>query len=246
MWLVMLLQSSQQSHLTSESHQLLTETSGWLFIGLTENGPNYVNTKMTLSAWTAKVQLRTMITMQLMLKHAINWLRAAYLWLVYTCSINTLLCTLTLLAWWTIPGLSHFFCTANDEKLGRGLGMRLQIQYMSNPQHFVTLKQYFAMMQIIPACPGCRTKIKGCSYSTTFCHHPFLYAGCGINLDERLSVHILDYKMILKWSKIVVTVIVGSNSPNGHYYCALSVWAHTERPLFWGCITLATCYQISL
>ena len=91
----MLLHSIQQSHLTSESHQLLTETSGWLFIGLTENGPNYVNTKMTLSAWTAKVQLRTMITMQLMLKHAINWLRAAYLWLVYPRSINTLLSTLT-------------------------------------------------------------------------------------------------------------------------------------------------------
>ena len=66
------------------------------------------------------------------------------------------------------------------------------------------------------------------------CHHPFLYAGCGINLDERSSVHILDYKMILKWPKIVLTVIARSNSPNRHYYCALSVWAHTERPLFGG------------
>ena len=50
---------------------------------------------MTLTPWTAKVQLRTMITMQLMLEHTINWLRAAYLWLVYPRSINTLLSTLT-------------------------------------------------------------------------------------------------------------------------------------------------------
>jgi len=35
-------------------------------------------------------------------------------------------------------------------------------------------------------------------------------------------------------TEIVLTVIARSNSPNGHYYCAISVWAHTERPLFGG------------
>jgi len=69
------------------------------------------------------VQLRTVITMQLMLEHTINWLHAAYLWLVYPRSITILLSTLMSLVWWTIPGLSHFFCTTTDEKLGRGLGM---------------------------------------------------------------------------------------------------------------------------
>jgi len=58
-------------------------------------------------------------------------LHAAYLQLVYPCSIK--LSVHFSLPWHIthmIPGLSNFFCTVRNQKLGGGLGMRLRDTYM--------------------------------------------------------------------------------------------------------------------